>query len=567
VGGLPAVAGAGYVLVSDGVDSWAADQTPAWTGEHSFAAGIAFTGATGVNVVTIPDNLVDAFHIIDTGDADIYFKIVTATDFEGVIFNAGGDNVNFTVQAIGVADALQVQGSDGQIILGALTAGYVKSSAGGILSVATEVPLIDLGSYTQGDLVYGGAADWQDLAIGAIGDFLWVNAAGTEPEWHTLVAGDVPAHALLGTQHSDTVVNAPTRGSMITGLLGGGALLVWDELVHPGTAYHLQTDANDIVWAQNITMADGASIGIGAGLERIVFNTAGYVTVRGANFGVGVANPVYKVVAGGVASPHLQLLSTTDAGICSILFGDASAAGPGRLRYDHSANKMELYTNGAVKFTVLSGGNAGFGTGAPGGTVEIVGELRLSGTDSFVANACQLYRSATSGLVISGCTGTSFDLLIFGSDNTPLIRNATGTDNLTLCPDTGKVVIGGPTPQAMMHAISDAVFSSASYVAGGHTAFLTNTTEAAGADVVGASIAFGGPGRADRGLAAIAAIQGTADIDQVGLVFFTHPSAPYGDAIVEKMRLTYAGVLKLAGLAGVGTRNVSADANGNLIIA
>lgn len=46
-----------------------------------------------------------------------------------------------------------------------------------------EVPLTSLGSYTQGDLIYGGAADWQDLAIGNIGDVLQVNAAGTEPEW------------------------------------------------------------------------------------------------------------------------------------------------------------------------------------------------------------------------------------------------------------------------------------------------------------------------------------------------------------------------------------------------
>lgn len=35
-GALPAVAGTGYALVSDGVNSWAADQTPLWTGDHSF---------------------------------------------------------------------------------------------------------------------------------------------------------------------------------------------------------------------------------------------------------------------------------------------------------------------------------------------------------------------------------------------------------------------------------------------------------------------------------------------------------------------------------------------------
>jgi hypothetical protein len=67
-GGLPAVAGAGYALVSDGVDSWAADQTPAWTGKHSFGAGVAFTGASGTNVISAPDNMAQALQIYDVGD-------------------------------------------------------------------------------------------------------------------------------------------------------------------------------------------------------------------------------------------------------------------------------------------------------------------------------------------------------------------------------------------------------------------------------------------------------------------------------------------------------------------
>ena len=110
-----------------------------------------------------------------------------------------------------------------------------------------------------------------------------------------------PVHALLGVYHSDTTVDAPTRGSMIT----GNAAPAWDELVHPGTAYHLQTDANDIVWAQDITMADGAWQGIGAALERIVYNAAGHISVMGADFGVGIVPTnrftAYDDVAGYVA--------------------------------------------------------------------------------------------------------------------------------------------------------------------------------------------------------------------------------------------------------------------------
>lgn len=49
-----------------------------------------------------------------------------------------------------------------------------------------EVPLASLGSYTQGDIIYGGGADWQDLAIGAALEVLRVNAGGTLPEWAAL---------------------------------------------------------------------------------------------------------------------------------------------------------------------------------------------------------------------------------------------------------------------------------------------------------------------------------------------------------------------------------------------
>jgi len=52
-----------------------------------------------------------------------------------------------------------------------------------------EIPLASLGDYTQGDIIYGDNADWQDLPIGNIGDVLTVNAAGTEPEWAAPAGG------------------------------------------------------------------------------------------------------------------------------------------------------------------------------------------------------------------------------------------------------------------------------------------------------------------------------------------------------------------------------------------
>lgn len=118
----------------------------------------------------------------------------------------------------------------------------------------------------------------------------------------------LPTHAVLGPHHSDAATDAVTRGSLIY----GNATPQWDELVHPGTAYHLQTSANDVVWAQNITMADGSWQGIGAALERIVFDAAGDIAVMGANFGVGTLAPAATVHAYSLAGIS-EILAESDA--------------------------------------------------------------------------------------------------------------------------------------------------------------------------------------------------------------------------------------------------------------
>lgn len=176
-------------------------------------------------------------------------------------------------------------------------------------------------------------------------------------------------HDLLGTRHSDTVVNAPTRGSIII----GNATPAWDELPWPATNRHLQTDATDVVWSQNITMINGAWIGCGALIERIVFDSVGGdITVMGANFGVGTA--------------------------------------------------------------------------APGGTVDVAGEIRVTADDAFAANVAQFFTTAASGLVISGHAGTTYDLTLMESGGNILLANPQGTDHVVLCPTSGGDVGVACTP-------------------------------------------------------------------------------------------------------------------------
>lgn len=109
---------------------------------------IRFGGGTGTNEMQVGDSLADAWHLEDVGGIE-YIK-VTSTDAQPVVtFNDGGADIDLTVKASGVADALLVQGADGQITLGALGAGVVQTDASGVLSSGT----IDTGDIS--DLAYG----------------------------------------------------------------------------------------------------------------------------------------------------------------------------------------------------------------------------------------------------------------------------------------------------------------------------------------------------------------------------------------------------------------------------
>lgn len=87
-------------------------------GNLAVADGIEFTGASGVNIITIPDNFADALHIIDDGAGDVFFRIITTTGSEEVIFNDGEDDVNFRIKSDTFANAFYVDGAAGGITVG-----------------------------------------------------------------------------------------------------------------------------------------------------------------------------------------------------------------------------------------------------------------------------------------------------------------------------------------------------------------------------------------------------------------------------------------------------------------
>jgi len=88
--------------------------TPTWTALHLFNAGIRLSGASGANVIAIPNNVAQAMHVADMGGKE-YLRIVSLDAQSAVVFNESGADVDHRWEASGQANALFIQGSTGNI--------------------------------------------------------------------------------------------------------------------------------------------------------------------------------------------------------------------------------------------------------------------------------------------------------------------------------------------------------------------------------------------------------------------------------------------------------------------
>lgn len=103
-------------------------------------------GATG-HLILAPDGNVG----IGTATPGVKFDVRGPT-----VYNEDGSDFDFRIEAVGVSDAFQVQGSDGEITLGVLGAGFVQSTAGGVLSSAA-IGAGDLAAHTHSGAGQGGS--------------------------------------------------------------------------------------------------------------------------------------------------------------------------------------------------------------------------------------------------------------------------------------------------------------------------------------------------------------------------------------------------------------------------
>jgi len=354
------------------------DATHRW---DLYTQEVHFDGATGSNFVNLTDNLANAFHILDDGAGDIYLQIVTTTGSEAVIFNAGEDDVDFRVAvAGGIHDptyALAVNGATGAVSMGIAPSSdshlYLSDASMVIttnyFALHSRHTVTDASGATEADDVFGiyssvtmndagqtigflyGADVRAILTAGNIGDDVedLVGAIFTAQQTGGVVADNVIgchmyANLDAGTIGNDVMamcIRADIEAAVTS--IGGdvfGLYIFMDiDKAPTGSVYHIFLDERDGVdygiyqsgtaphyFGGDLIVSDGWIVGIGAGLERLVFDAAGDISVMGADFGVGtlaadrlthaeVSDAVTNVVT------YAQRLSHTTSGAAAALFG------------------------------------------------------------------------------------------------------------------------------------------------------------------------------------------------------------------------------------------------------
>ena len=159
-------------------------------------------------------------------------------------------------------------------------------------------------------------------------------------------------------------------------------------------------------------------------------------------------------------------------------------------------------------------------------------------------------------------TAQSYGSLVIGSYNIlsgttnnwvttePIFVIGNGTDtsnrsNAFTVLKNGKTGIGANNPQSPLHIDLSTSFDLSYENTGQDGLFLVGSRIGGGLNTIGASISFGAPRRSSFRRAAIAAVQTSADIDHVGLVFYTHSNGVNQSDMTESMRLTHNGNLGL----------------------
>ena len=350
VRGTTAVASGDGILINDGgtMRMTNVDTVSTYFSSHNVGGGnIVTTGAINSGSIT------SGFGTIDTGSSAI-----TTT---GLISGGSLDIYNVLINGTTIGhtdDTDLITLTDGVVtVAGEISVTTLDIGGTNVTSTAAELNLIDGGTSRGTDAV-------------ASGDGILINDAGT------MKMTNVDTVSTYFASHNVGGSNIVTTGTIATGVWNGTAIA--SAYLDADTA-HLsgsQTFSGEKTFSANILMADDTSIGIADDAERIEFDSAGDISVLGANLGIGVSAPS-EIVDIESADSTLRIASTTNGNSASIeLVGRSTDGSPTENRCEilstpagSTANtmmsfKVENASGVLEKVRIGSGGNLMVGAGA-----------------------------------------------------------------------------------------------------------------------------------------------------------------------------------------------------------
>lgn len=267
------------------------------------------SGSTARIVQIIRGAPVQAAHllVLQTSAPANFFESSTGLTGSTTTWNVQGVDINYIVKANGVADAFVVDGAAGQITLGALGAGFVQSTAGGVLSSAA-IGAGDLPAHT-----HSGAGQGGSLVVGTTdtdataGSVFFAGVAGVIQEDNANLFWDDGNNRLgIGTVGPDRKLDVLDASNPQLRLTHTDSVDFAD----------FQVDTSGVL---TITPSGAAFVvGDGAGTENILLDGAAG-SVRDFIFRSGGSNRwILRVDAtaegGANAGSDFQIASRTDAG-------------------------------------------------------------------------------------------------------------------------------------------------------------------------------------------------------------------------------------------------------------
>ena len=283
-GALPNVAGAGYALRSDGVNSWEVALAPLWGGTHRFSEGLRIDPAKGIYM----------------GDES---WIGVAAGAERIVFDDAGDiavmGANFGVGTLGPAGLVHIYGETG-------TTELIIDCQGDTNDEQSAINLITKGDGTK-DLGHADTLGWHIAARGNT----WTTAGERNDLWfHYWDGSSYDGKMALDHTGLLTLFN----GLSFDGLAGDNEIFVLDnesialELLDVGGLEYLRINSEDV---NPYFLIDPAGAGIKVGIGTATPSVIAVLHVEGGALFRGGTNAFYMTTTDfvvGVQGSALELI-------------------------------------------------------------------------------------------------------------------------------------------------------------------------------------------------------------------------------------------------------------------